>query len=58
MIVKQLFLVGGYSSNSLKATDDESRRIEFRIEFYQVDDDRAVPVPATSDTGRCVIGSG
>lgn len=57
-LIKQLFLVGGYSSNSLKATDDESRRIEFRIEFYQVDDDRGVPAPVTSDTGRCVIGGG
>lgn len=57
-IVKQLFLVGGYSSNSLKSTDDESRRIEFRIEFYQVDDDRAVPAPVTGDTGRCMIGGG
>lgn len=57
-LVKQLFLVGGYSSNSLKSTDGESRRIEFRIEFYQVDDDRAVPAPVTGDTGRCVIGGG
>jgi hypothetical protein len=57
-LIKQLFLVGGYSSNSLKSTDDESRRIEFRIEFYQVDDDRALPAPVTSDTGRCVIGGG
>ena len=55
-LVKQLFLVGGYSSNSLKATDDESRRIELRIEFYQVDEDRSPPVASAADTGRCTAG--
>lgn len=56
MLIKQLFLVGGYSSNSLKSTDDESRRIELRIEFYQVDDVRVPPGPADNATGRCAIG--
>ena len=31
-----LFFVGGYSSNSLKKTLEESRRIEMRLEFYEV----------------------
>lgn len=31
--IRQLFLVGGYSSNSQKDTLDESRRIELRLEF-------------------------
>jgi flagellar motor protein MotB len=57
LLVKQLFLVGGYSSNSLKATDDESRRIELRIEFYQVDDARVPPADTMSDTGRCSTGA-
>jgi len=55
-VVKQLFLVGGYSSNSLKATDEESRRIELRIEFFQVDEDRLTPAAPAGDTGRCGIG--
>jgi outer membrane protein OmpA-like peptidoglycan-associated protein len=53
--IKQLFLIGGYSSNSLKSTDEESRRIELRIEFYQVDEERALPDPADSATGHCAI---
>lgn len=31
--IRQLFLVGGYSSNSQKDTLEESRRIELRLEF-------------------------
>ncbi|MDQ8698162.1 OmpA family protein [Hyphomicrobium sp. LHD-15] len=54
--VEQLFLVGGYSSNSLKATDEESRRIELRIEFYQVDEDKTVTAPVPNLSGRCGIG--
>lgn len=55
-LVKQLFLVGGYSSNSLKATDEESRRIELRIEFYQVDEERSPRVVSAADTGHCTVG--
>lgn len=55
-MIKQLFLVGGYSSNSLRATDDESRRIELRIEFYQVDEPKSRPPDVEGATGRCAIG--
>lgn len=55
--IEQLFLVGGYSSNSLKATDEESRRIELRVEFFQVDEDRTPTAPAPNPSGRCGIGS-
>lgn len=34
--IRQLFLVGGYSSNSQKDTLEESRRIELRLEFRGV----------------------
>lgn len=34
--IRELFLVGGYSFNSAKPTPGESRRIEFRLEFYTV----------------------
>jgi hypothetical protein len=55
--VKQLFLVGGYSSSSLKATEEESRRIELRIEFYEAEE-TLVPAPATTgDAARCNIGA-
>src|SRR5574338_318543 len=37
--VRQLFLVGGYSSNSQKKVLDESRRIELRLEFRRVTED-------------------
>jgi outer membrane protein OmpA-like peptidoglycan-associated protein len=34
--IRELFLVGGYSFNSAKASFAESRRIELRLEFYGV----------------------
>jgi outer membrane protein OmpA-like peptidoglycan-associated protein len=36
--VRDLFLVGGYSFNSAKASLEESRRIELRLEFYGADE--------------------
>jgi outer membrane protein OmpA-like peptidoglycan-associated protein len=56
-MIKQLFLVGGYSSNSLKSTKEESRRIELRIEFYQVDEERAPSAAADGAAGACRIGA-
>ncbi len=38
--IRQLFLVGGYSSNSQKDTLEESRRIELRLEFRGAKEDR------------------
>jgi outer membrane protein OmpA-like peptidoglycan-associated protein len=38
--IRRLFLVGGYSSNSARASLDASRRIELRLEFFGVDEDR------------------
>ena len=38
--VRDLFLVGGYSFNSSKATLDESRRIELRLEFFGLEEER------------------
>lgn len=34
--VRELFLVGGSSFNSLKSSLEESRRIELRLEFYEL----------------------
>ncbi len=39
-IVRDLFLVGGYSFNSAKKTLEESRRIELRLEYYELDEPR------------------
>jgi outer membrane protein OmpA-like peptidoglycan-associated protein len=51
--VRDLFLVGGYSFNSAKASLEESRRIELRMEFFQLDESR----PAPNDTPRGNFGS-
>jgi outer membrane protein OmpA-like peptidoglycan-associated protein len=47
--IRALFLVGGYSSNSTKQTAEDSRRIELRIEFFELDEaptQRIAPVKA------------
>lgn len=54
--VRELFLVGGYSFNSAKASLEESRRIELRLEFFGLDEIR----PSTGkiprgDFGTCRI---
>jgi outer membrane protein OmpA-like peptidoglycan-associated protein len=38
--IRQLFLVGGYSSNLAKASDEESRRVEMRLEFWGLEEAR------------------
>jgi len=50
--VRDLFLVGGYSFNSAKASLEESRRIELRMEFYQLNEAR----PALNDIPRGNFG--
>lgn len=54
--VRELFLVGGYSFNSAKASLEESRRIELRLEFFGLDELRpetdAIP---RNDFGTCRI---
>lgn len=55
-LIRSLFLVGGYSSNSQKTSRDASRRIELRIEFFQVDEARTPPPAVQGDIGKCAIG--
>lgn len=38
--VKNLFLVGGFSFNSQKKSDEDSRRVELKLEFWQLSDDK------------------
>ena len=54
--IRRLFLVGGYSSNSAKASLDASRRIELRLEFFGVDEPAAAPVNAfEGEFGICAL---
>lgn len=50
--IRELFLVGGYSFNSAKASFDESRRIELRLEFLDLGEKR----PATEGVPRGNFG--
>ncbi len=54
--IRELFLVGGYSFNSARASLEESRRIELRLEFLEVNESR-VPMTATQPGtfGACAI---
>lgn len=56
--IRELFLVGGYSFNSAKSSFDESRRIELRLEFLSIGEQR----PSTEgiprgNFGPCALGS-
>lgn len=54
--VRELFLVGGYSFNSAKASLEESRRIELRLEFFGVDEIRPeISGIPRGDFGSCRI---
>ncbi len=54
--IRDIFLVGGSSFNSLKESHDESRRIEFKLEFLDIDEHRAVPRKAPLDNDpRCPL---
>jgi outer membrane protein OmpA-like peptidoglycan-associated protein len=50
--VRDLFLVGGYSFNAAKDTDEESRRVEMRLEFLGLNESR----PIATDVGSGVLG--
>ena len=57
--IRKLFLVGGYSSNSGKGTNEESRRVELKLEFWGLDDKEKAPVAAPdepSPLGNCMLG--
>jgi outer membrane protein OmpA-like peptidoglycan-associated protein len=56
--VRDLFLVGGYSFNAAKATYEDSRRVELRLEFLGLGERRptAVDVPR-GNFGTCALGA-
>lgn len=56
MLVRELFLVGGSSFNSLKESLEESRRIELKLEFLDIGEIKPKPaqIPLDNDP-RCPI---
>lgn len=53
--VRNLFLVGGYSFNAAKETDEESRRVEMRLEFLGVDEQRGAAQQPAGNFGECAL---
>jgi outer membrane protein OmpA-like peptidoglycan-associated protein len=53
--IQELFLVGGYSFNSIKTDKAESRRVEFRVDFWGLDEKQPVVNDALrgKEFGRC-----
>ena len=56
LMIRDIFLVGGSSFNALKESQDESRRIELKLEFLDIDEKRPIPrnVPLDNDN-RCPL---
>lgn len=55
--IRELFLVGGYSFNSAKASLEESRRIEFRLEFFGVGEKPSLKMNIPQGNfGTCSMG--
>ena len=53
--VRSLFLVGGYSFNAARATDEESRRVEMRLEFLGVNETRKEDAEQSTNFGECAL---
>lgn len=54
---RDLFLVGGYSFNGAKATYEDSRRVELRLEFLGMGEHRASTAGiARGNFGTCALG--
>ncbi len=53
--VRNLFLVGGYSFNAAKDTDEESRRVEMRLEFLGVFESRPEAPTSNGNFGDCAL---
>ncbi|MNT52891.1 hypothetical protein D3C72_1899430 [compost metagenome] len=53
--VQELFLVGGYSFNSIKKDKADSRRVEFKVDFWGADEKppAAKNVLQTKEFGTC-----
>lgn len=52
--IRDLFLVGGYSFNSMKSSKEESRRVEFKVDFWSLDEEPAAfPALTDKEFGQC-----
>jgi outer membrane protein OmpA-like peptidoglycan-associated protein len=52
--IRDLFLVGGYSFNSMKASKEASRRVELKVDFWAIDEDKEVsPSVDAKEFGQC-----
>jgi len=52
--IRDLFLVGGYSFNSMKASKEASRRVELKVDFWAIDEDKADSLSMDSkEFGQC-----
>lgn len=52
--ISDLFLVGGYSFNSIRTNKADSRRVEFKVDFWQVGEKgTAAPKPKGIEFGQC-----
>jgi outer membrane protein OmpA-like peptidoglycan-associated protein len=52
--IEDLFLVGGYSFNSMKASKEASRRVELKVDFWALDEPRAtLPDEGNHAIGQC-----
>jgi outer membrane protein OmpA-like peptidoglycan-associated protein len=51
--IRDLFLVGGYSFNSAKPTFALSRRVELRLEFKSIGENKAAPGVPPGNFGQC-----
>jgi outer membrane protein OmpA-like peptidoglycan-associated protein len=55
LLTRELFLVGGSSFNALKASLEESRRIELKLEFLDMGENRLTPRDAPLDDAPCPL---
>jgi flagellar motor protein MotB len=52
--IQDLFLVGGYSFNSMKASKEASRRVELKVDFWALDETKpATTVAENKEIGQC-----
>jgi flagellar motor protein MotB len=53
--VRNLFLVGGFSFNATRDTDEASRRVEIRLEILSPEERRPAPPNVNSPYGECSL---
>ena len=52
--IQDLFLVGGYSFNSMKASKEASRRVELKVDFWALDETKTLSsVMDDKEIGQC-----